>query len=49
MTKNNTILKQIRKNDVVVTRNGKIEVERISYEALKVLDWYNMHIAANNR
>ena len=47
--KNETILRQIRKNDIVVTRNGKIEVERITYEALQVLNWYNKNIAANNR
>lgn len=45
----NTILRQIRKNDVVMTRNGKIEVERISYEALKILNWYNKNIAINDR
>ena len=45
----NTILRQIRKNDVVMTRNGKIKVERISYEALKILNWYNKNIAINDR
>jgi len=44
-----TILRQIRKNDVVMTRNGKIVVERINYEALKILDWYNKQIAINDK
>lgn len=47
--KSNKILRQIRKHDVIYTRNGEIEVERISWEALNVLNWYNAHIATNER
>ena len=44
-----TIIKQIRKHDVVMTQGGSVRVERISKEAIKVLDWYNRNIAINDR
>lgn len=43
----NKILRQIRKYDVVYTQGRAIKVERITTEALNVLNWYNNHIAVN--
>lgn len=47
--KENKILRQIRKQDVVYSQGREIKVERISWEALKVLNWYNMHMAVNEK
>lgn len=44
-----TILRQIRKYDVIYTANGAIKVERIHREALNVLNWYWNNITANDR
>ena len=44
-----TILRQIRTNDVIYTRNGQIQVERIHREALKVLNWFYKNIAVNEQ
>lgn len=43
------ILREIRQNDVIYTRNGEIKVERIHREALKVLNWYWRNIAVNQQ
>lgn len=44
-----TILREIRKNDVIYTRAGQIRVERIHREALQVLNWYWKNIAVNEQ
>lgn len=44
-----TILRQIRKYDVIYTTDGEIKVERIHTEALNVLKWYWKNIAVNDQ